>query len=421
MKTLDRRGFPAPLSWIIGLLLLIILFSSNRALAWGPITHTAINQEASAGTMGREFAMGGHSPDMISLRHVVTGDSRYDYAHNFYGSNKEPLFGQKIIRVYKNSKHKERYGGSDKEFAYGWAGHQIADGFTHGASGYSETKETFQKLPEAFRKDLNHGVVELIVDAIVTEEVFRGDPALYAPSHADLIHEGSVIFYNEVKMPSNSHTIPRRNVISCGAAEQLTRRWGEWLVADEFLAKLASRQSWFKEAREFYADYKAPFEASVSSVRGFLKNFRAERGFHLVNLFIFSDVAYGAEEERSASAAPESVYFRFVSRLAEEAKKLGGGKLTDEALRQALSKVVKEDSESGSEEVRVWAKLMEELYLKDNHSFKEIVQNVENYKSRPPAGTNRSRKQSWALLILAVSLVGLASGWLIWAIRDGRR
>jgi hypothetical protein len=404
----------------LGLLLLVFLSPAHRALAWGPITHTAINREASAGTMGRDFAMGGHSPDMIALRHVLTGDSRYDYAHNSYGSNKEPLFGRKMIRAYKGSKHRERYGGSEREFAYGWAGHQIADGFAHGSGGYSEIKETFQKLPEAFRKSLNHGAAELIVDAIVTEEVFRGNAILFVPNHADLIHEASVVFYNEVKTPSNSHTILRKNIIDCGTVEKLTRRWREWLLANEFLAKLASGQPWFKEARQFYADYKGPFASSVYAIKNFLKRPDAVSN-SLLPLFnlSFSSIAYAAEEEEQPGQLPSSSYYRFVSRLADEAKKLGGGKITDESLRLALPRVIQEDSQSDLEETRAWAKFMEELYLKDNQSFKEIIEKVERQqkvKVLPVVGS-RSNKIPWLFLGMGAALVVLAVGWLVRAIK----
>lgn len=403
---------------VLGLLLLIFLLSFNRALAWGPITHTAINQKASAGTMGRDFAMGGHSPDMIALRHIVTGDSRYDYAHNSYGSNKEPLFGKKMIRTYKNSKHQERYGGSDKEFAYGWAGHQIADGFAHGASGYSETKETFKKLPDAFRQSLNHGAAELIVDAIIMEEIFGGHSALFVPYHTDLIHEASVIFYNEVKMSSSSHAIPRKNIIDCDTVEKLTDHWAEWLLANEFLAKLASRQPWFKEAKEFYADYKGPFESSVQAIRNFLSHPEAVSNppSSLPSLS-FSGVAYAAEDEGSGQL-PSPSYYRFVSRLAEEARRQGGGKITDESLRRALPKVIQEDSESDLEEERAWAEFMEELYLKDNRRFEEVIRNVERqHKVEPTARAGWSNKKPWLFLGMGVALAGLAIGWLIRAVK----
>jgi hypothetical protein len=369
--------------------------------------------------MGREFAMGGHSPDMIVLRHILTGDSRYDYAHNSYGPNKEPLFGKKMVRAYKQSEHKERYGASDREFAYGWVGHQIADGYAHGANGYAETKETFRKLPETFKQGVNHGAVELIVDAIVIDEVFHGNPALYAPYHADLIHEASVFFYNEVKTSPNSHTIPRKNIISCETAKKLTRRWGEWLVANEFLAKLASRQPWFKEAREFYADYKGPFESSIYAIKNFLKQPDAISNSLLPPFnSSFSSIAYAAEEEKPSQFSSSS-YYRFVSRLAEEAKRLGGGKITDESLRLALPRVIQEDWQSDLEETRAWAKFMEELYLKDNQSFKEIIEKVERQqkvKVLPVVGS-RSNKIPWLFLGMGAALVVLAVGWLVRAIK----
>lgn len=380
--------------------LLIALVGSEQAVAWGPITHVAINRQA-APHLGEEFAMGGHSPDMIALYHITKSSSRYDYAHNPFGGEKKPLFGKKAIEAFRHTRHRERYTQSDLRFAYGWSGHQLADSFAHGKGGYSTTKETFPHLPAKFRESLNHGAAELMVDAITLSEFFKGEVSLFVTYHADLIHEAAVHFHND------GQSIDRNQIISCQEAEKLAYRWEGWLQTSVYLAELSTLQPWFTEARAFYADYLTPYRNSISAVKDFLSQLLP---------FVCSQTAYATEEP------PQSSYYRFVMEVSEEAKRLGGGKITRESFRQALEKVTKKELVSGkSEEAKVWAKFMEELYLKDNQSYERVIKNVEKYAAEQHEDEDQSGFVPWLLLGMAAVLAGFAIGWLIRIVKGGEK
>lgn len=380
--------------------LLIVLVGSEQAVAWGPITHTAINRQAGPG-WGEEFFMGGHSPDMIALYHITKSSSRYDYAHNPFGEERQPLFGKKAIETFQHTRHRERYTEADLRFAYGWSGHQVADSFTHGESGYSTTKETFPRLPAEFRESLNHGAAELMVDAIILGEVFKGDVSLFVTYHTDLIHEAAVRFYND------GQSIDRNQIISCQEAEKLTYSWEGWLQTSVYLAELSTLQPWFAEAKVFYADYRTPYRNAISAVKDFLS---------CLFPFACSEAAYAAEE------SPQSSYYRFVMEVSEEAKRLGSGKITRESFRQALEKVTKRELASKkNKEAKVWAKFMEELYLKDNRSYEQVIRNVEKYAAEQHKDEGQPDFVPWLLLGVAAALAGFAIGWLIRIVKGGER
>lgn len=388
--------------WLVGTLLVVMLLSGGQVWAWGPVTHTAINRQAGP-HLGEEFVMGGHSPDMIALYHITKNSSRYDYAHNPFGGEKEPVFGKKAIETFQYTKHRERYTESDLRFAYGWSGHQLADSLVHGRGGYSTTKETFSRLPAEFRENLNHGAAELMVDAIVLKEVFQGNVSLFVTYHTDLIHEAAVRFYND----GNGQPINRHQIISCQEVERLTYRWEGWLQTSVYLAELSTLQPWFTEAKTFYADYLTPYRNSISVVKDFLS---------LAFPFVCSETAYGTEE------SPQSSYYRFVMEVSEEAKRLGGGKITRESFRQALKNVTKRElSSEQAEEVKIWAKFMEELYLKDNKSYEQVIKNVEKYAAEQDEDGDKSDFVPWLLLGVAAALAGFAIGWLIRIVKGGER
>lgn len=380
-----------------------ILVPAEGVSGWGPITHATINRRA-AGRLGEEFATGGHSADMIAFYHVTRRSSRFDYAHNPAGEG----FGQEMAKTVEETCHPERYQTSDRIFALGWAGHQIADSFVHGPGGYSEAKEAFHRMPEEFKESLNHGLTELMVDAIVLHDISGARADLSVSDHGDLIHETAVRVYNA------SASLTRDQIVSCGIADELAASWEGWMRTSTFLARLATTQPWFEDARRFYADYRGIFDRAVDAVGnlvGWASPWQTE-------------VAMAADEDRAeeeTDEVPEAAYYRFLARVAEEAKRLGGGKITDESLRQALAKVVEEDMAGGTEEARVWAKLVEELYLKDNKSFDQVIRNVEDYARKSQHKEPSRSLTLWLLLGLAVALAGFAVLRLIKLIRGGEK
>ncbi len=387
------------------LLAFLILGNSGKACAWGPITHAEINRQASGESYSSAYVNGGHSPDIIALYNVTTGDCKYDYGHNPYGGN-TTAFGEILRDVVGRTKHPERYSKEDAMFAAGWMAHQLADSVAHGSDGYVVTKIPFEGSPESFRCGLAHGVAELLVDAIVLEEFSSGPLQIAACCHAELIHEASVMFYNE-----HVRDIDRGSIISCSAVEHLTYMWEGWLETHKYLAQLARSQPWFDQAKAHYADFKAYFDCSVDLVRGSVA--RASLMDMLLEP-LTGDVAYANSEE-----PPEAGYYRFVLAVSERARELGNGAITSESLSLALREVITGDLKGQkSDEVKVWAKLMQEMYLKDNKNWDDVVKNTEQYAqkidkqsrktdergSKGPYGGSEGTEMYWLLPIGAMSV-----------------
>lgn len=344
-------------------ILIFWFFSAQPALAWGSVTHVEINRRAGGG--GDAFLAGGHSADMIALRHVTTGNAAYDYAHNDEGGNAS--FGLAMAETVTNTRHPERYGRSDAQFASGWAAHQLADGIAHGPDGYATNKAPFKGLPERFRPDLNHGVTEFLVDAIVLALFDAAPPA--AAYHTTLIHEASVRFYNE-RVPE----IRRDALISCARVEELTYLWEGWTTTNTYLVRLAAAQPWFDDVIDYYRDFRRSFDRSVARIR-------SARPAGLLGRLLSPFT--GAVARAAEQVPPESGYLRFVMRVTERARRLNGGVLNDDAIRRALDEIIREDLAGGKdEEVKVWAKMMQEMFLKDNRSFDQIVENTQKYARR---------------------------------------
>lgn len=349
---------------------LSILWFSNTgdACAWGPITHAEIIRQASGESYTGAYVNGGHSPDIIALHNVTTGDCSYDYAHNPYGGN-ITAFGEMLLEVTERTRHPERYSKDDALFAAGWMAHQLADSVAHGSDGYVATKIPFEGSPESFRSGLAHGVTELLVDAIILDRYSGGPLEITACYRTELIHEASVMFYN-----AHVGEIDRGSIISCSVVEHLTYMWEGWLETNKYLAQLALSEPWFNEAGSYYADFQPYFNRSVDLVRG--SNARASLLDMLLEPFT-GGIAYAAEEP------PEAGYYRFVLAVSERARELGNGAITPESLSLALREVITGDLEGKKgDEVKVWAKLMQEMYLKDNKKWDDVVTNTEEYAKK---------------------------------------
>ncbi|MFH1737167.1 MAG: hypothetical protein ABH838_04680, partial [Actinomycetota bacterium] len=193
--------------------LLVILVIPTPAYGWGSLTHVAICRAAGG---SEESAMGAHAPDMISLFSVTTRENKFDYAHITYGNENQSVFGDLMLEK------------SGAGFAAGWRIHQISDGVVHGPAGYSNTKTLFDGLPDKYGKSLNHGTLELVIDAIILQERFGGAAELWLPDRVRLIHETAVSFYNG-RLPDGAR-IPRSSIISCGAAAKMGSAWESWLI-----------------------------------------------------------------------------------------------------------------------------------------------------------------------------------------------
>ncbi len=357
-------------SIIVILTLSMFLFgNTSEANAWGPITHAEINRQASEEAYTSAFINGGHSPDIIALYHVTTGDSRYDYAHNPFGDN-SAAFGETMLQTVWNTRYPERYSQDDVMFAAGWLAHQLADGVAHGPSGYVATKVPFNGAPESFKSALGHGAAELIVDALVLRDLSSGPLQITARYHTELIHEAAVRFYND-----HIGETDRASIISCSVVEHLTYAWEGWLETNKYLAQLALSQAWFKQAGSYYLDFQPYFDRSIQLVRQ-----RNKTSSLLDRLLepLTGRVAYAASDD-----PPEAGYYRFVLAVSERARELGGGNITPEALSLALREVITGDlAGQKSDEVKVWAKLMQEMYLKDNKDWNDVVKNTERFAKK---------------------------------------
>ncbi len=409
---------------IISLLILIILINilnNHCLLAWSPITHVEISRQARGSQCGSAFLVGSHSPDMIVLRHVTTGNEGYDYAHKPESGN--PTFGRTMIKTAVANSY-NRYSKDDLRFAQGWVAHQLADSIAHGSSGYVSRKNTFSKAPSGLRSDLSHGLTELIVDAIVLKRFTNNVYQHYRGIYPGLIHEASVFFYND-----HTSTIERADIISCHAVESMTRKWEGWLQTNAHLAKLVTYQPWFNEAEEYYSDFKYFFDLSVSRIRNGTGSFSVSKPF--IN-YSLGDVAYASDIATDDSQMPRSSndsYRRFMLRVTERARELGDGTITDASIEAALKEIIDDDMASNKkQEVKTWAFLMQEIYLSENPSFKSIIRKTTDY-TRQFSQTKKKEETRWPISItggilsflsfwlLPFASVSVATGLLIWVIK----
>lgn len=374
--------------------------------AWGPITHISLVKEA--GWKNGDVVSGAHSADMISLNYITSVGSsktKYVYAHNLMNrdgkilpvsdddnGNEIPGFGLKMMRAYYITEqvHPERFDLNDRYYALGWVFHQLSDKYAHGRNGYANKKCSLKDIPWDLKKIGNHGLAELIVDGIMMKNYQITSHNCYSTNHHQLIHEGSIIFYNEAKESPRQRTISRGNIIPCFDAEAMQRSWQSWVLANFSLVKLMTEQSWFGEAEREYQDCWKYFNRSLQAIDNFYINADAYPSdiFSLatndepieskINFFQFFVLAKAYAQEE-AEEIPEYLYYRFIQEVSEEVKRMGGNFDNEEIFKKAVEKVIEKDlADNNPESIRMWARMMKEMLLKDNKHFKEIMKKTED-------------------------------------------
>lgn len=345
----------------------------SQALAWGSITHSAICKDAGGSEL---FIMGGVAPDMIALHAVTTGDGSYDYAHNCYGDTREPVFGNILASI------------SSSDFAAGWRAHQLADSIVHGAGGYSTTKTLFKSLPGQYGNDINHGAVELVVDAIILEGYYGGNVSLYVPDQSELIHEGSIAFFNRGGRVAGA--IPRANIIDCAVAGELSFHWENCLQTNIFLASMLSEEPWFSDVREECSDYRIPYDRSVALLNGV--SALQEDNYGIVQAFVDTLVPPQIAKAAESTSVNEtnSTYYSFLNEVSERAREIGGGKATKESTRQAIDEL--NNDASVPAEQRAWAETMAEMTSGRNKSRTELEASVTERLGKGRDGSAKGAK-----------------------------
>ncbi len=355
-------------------MLFIILILPYQALAWGSVTHNAICRAAGGGD---EFALGGVAPDMIALYSVTTGDASFDYTHNYYGAGREPVFGDLMVEV------------QDTSFSRGWAAHQLADSVVHGVDGYSNRKQVFRDIPEQYKTTLSHGAVELIVDAIVLDEVFGGQVELSVPERSELIHETTVRFYNEA-LPAGKR-IPRSTIINCHTAANLAFRWDLCLNTNKYLASLLIDEPWFASVRREFADFRPLFSKSVSLVGGRLADATNPASPVAVVIPVGCNdsvwdglaallpvgivlAADGSSQQGGEGTGEPTDYYRYLNRLSIRASQIGQGRIDKESVRKAAAELAAENSLPDEE--RAWAIAAAGLTDKHTTDLRQVSQSI---------------------------------------------
>jgi hypothetical protein len=387
---------------LVIVVLYVFLVLSAPANAWGSITHSAICRDAGG---SEEYVMGGIAPDMIALRSVTTGDSSYDYAHNCYGGSREPVFGNILAGI------------SSSGFASGWRAHQLADSIVHGEGGYSTSKTVFRSLPGRYGIDINHGAVELIVDAIILQDYYRGNVSLYIPEQAELIHDGAVAFYN--RAVGKDGAVPRGNIILCRAAQDMAFNWRNCLQTNIFLAAMLAEEPWFSQTRDEFSDYRAQYDRSVNLLNGIIARQDDNAGVlsALVDAVVPPRVARAAGPE----TAPETTntYYSFLNEVSTRAREIGGGKATKESTRQAINELSGDASVPA--EQRAWAEALDEMTNGRNRSRTELEKKVSGRLARgrdgSAKGAERGQRTSFLPYLPCSCLIFLIGAILVYLLR----
>ena len=368
----NRPGYKGLVAVATFLSLLFILTSSTPAFGWGSLTHVAICRAAGG---GEESAMGAHAPDMISLFSVTTRENKFDYAHNTFGNENRSVFGDLMLEK------------SGAGFAAGWRIHQISDSVVHGTAGYSNTKTLFEGLPEKYGTGLNHGTLELVIDAIILQERFGGAAELWLPDRVRLIHETAVSFYNG-RLPDGAR-IPRSAIISCGDSAKMGSAWESWLITNIYLAELIGEEPWFPAARQYLEDFRPLFTKSVVLSKSRATSVQPRQSIalaapgSLLDVLLPAAPAFAAEKEQAGSMDKDG-YYAFIALVSAKAKEVGKGQITKDSVALALNQL--EDERGLSAEERLWAKTLKEMATGDKQSLTDLKKTVETYGSSLDAG-----------------------------------
>ena len=389
--------------------LLIVFLFSSPALAWGSITHSAICRAAGEGD---DFALGGVAPDMIALHSVTTVDKSYDYAHNLYGA--VPVFGSVMAKQ------------SGSGFAAGWRAHQTADAVVHGRDGYSNTKRLSRILPAGVSTDINHGLVELIVDTIVLSEFYGGHCSLEVPDHELLIHETAVEFFNSGHR--GGPAIDRSAIITCHDAAALNQKWNMCLATNICLAELLAGQPWFEAARAEFDDYRPLFAESVNRVRGGYAAASGRPGSgsaeHFATFLFPAGVARAAESDACPEAGQDAdpgaaEYYRFLGVLSEEAETAGGGSINGPAVEQALGRIGRD--KGFSDEDRIWANTLSAMTGNEAMPDYGTETGAGGGLAASRTGVKDGRTDAFISYLPCASAAATCAALLIWTIRIKKR
>ncbi len=246
---------------IVMMLVALLGWTAGPALAWGPMTHMAVNElawERAAREMGPglcvtpdlrdEFIGGGPCPDIK----FTAGASFPIEFHN------SPEVAVRMIELAKQ----EPWGKADVAMALGWAGHIFGEVWSaHAENGYPSHKVT---LPVPNPAGLNHQVNELVVDLLTYRERARAQRKVGLAIPARLLEKAMA---NEAARAGAGSTMRSDQIRRAGNAFVKTVS-GVRVIAEYLLQE---RPDLLDEMDEFHADRQADFDESVARVTALLR------------------------------------------------------------------------------------------------------------------------------------------------------
>lgn len=283
--------------FVVLLVLFAFVFSNTcPALAWGPLTHPIINEQAYGKANSVPFTRtntnlsiymdAGNGPDLVACKSIMTDDKAFEYAHNMfpYPFDGDPRFGTYMVKTSKD--RSQRFNYADTIRAYGWTSHQLADQVAHyPREGYAESKK-ISFIPGWLRNrtgSTEHGIAEFAVDCAM----FLNHPSAtmwtaveYKPS---LVHETAIKFYNydllgDPRLPGG---YPPQKILNCSE----TKKWGRMqalsIGAQKALINmlLVNNPLAFSSLVAYYSDFDDDdpvsgnaYNHSVYQVQRFLEN-----------------------------------------------------------------------------------------------------------------------------------------------------
>ncbi|RCK80601.1 MAG: hypothetical protein OZSIB_2914 [Candidatus Ozemobacter sibiricus] len=243
------------------LLVALLGWVGGPALAWGPMTHMAINElawEQAAREMGSglcvtpdlrdEFIGGGPCPDIK----FTAGAS---FPLEFHTS---PEVAVRLIALAKQ----EPWGKADVAMALGWAGHIFAEVWTaHTEDGYPNRKIT---LPVPNPAGLNHQVNELVTDLLAYRERARAQRKVGLAIPARLLEKAMA---DEAARGGKGGTM-RADQIRWAGHTFIKTVSGVRVIAEYLLRE---RPDLLDEMDDFHADRQADLDESVARVVSLLR------------------------------------------------------------------------------------------------------------------------------------------------------
>ncbi|MBI4744594.1 MAG: zinc dependent phospholipase C family protein [Actinobacteria bacterium] len=421
----------------------------STVYGWGPLTHPLINKIALEKSKSIPYALdidvlpiytnAGNAPDIIAFNTVKSllspsgKDLRFEYAHNMFPQKfgGDPVFGLYMAKIAKDNVGK-RFNQFDLAKAYGWIGHQLADGITHPEkTGYSETKKTF-----VIGKTINHAAAEFGVDVILANRYPEETSKINLAVRPALVHEASIKFYNEDKFKDKDlpRDYPPQKLLNCPTTKNFAKEWALGIETNKLLIKqliknkpviVAGITLWYSDFDKDDPETGNAFNRSVNEVKNYLENpdkFNLSyqknesifawlkqkiKDIYLNIVSIFKNNSSLAEEE-DPNIPGESLYYSFISKLTQEAINSGAIEITetnenseivyratikDENLfEKAIENVVNQDLNSDDLDIKIWARYMEGLFLSNYSSFDDIKNRAADFS--PPVITSIQPKEN---------------------------